>query len=93
MRRTKDSSDKLDGFASVGGTLKMSHEAWLPQLYGLPSFQLSAIHTHTHTNSERERERETPTRATDAFAPSGLEISNSNSNFNFTKKTITLCKV
>lgn len=87
MRRTKDSSDKLDGFASVGGTLKMSHEAWLPQLYGLPSFQLSAIHTHT------EKERETPTRATYAFAPSGLEISNSNSNFNFTKKTITLCKV
>lgn len=72
MRRTKDSSDKLDGFVghSVGGTLKMSHGAWLPQLYGLPSFQLNATHTHTHTCTERA----TPTRATDAFASSGLEI-------------------
>lgn len=51
MRRTKDSSDKLDGFVgdSVGGTLKMSHGAWPPQLYGLTSFQLNATHTHTYT--------------------------------------------
>lgn len=61
MRRTKDSSDKLDGFVgnSVGGTLKMSHGAWPPQLYGLPSFQLNATHTNTLIHIYLHRESDT----------------------------------
>lgn len=93
MRRTKDSSDKLDGFVghSVGGTLKMPHGAWLPQLYGLPSFQLNATHTYTctHILAQRERHPQEPQTPLRRLALK-LLCKHSNSNNNFTKNNYTL---